>query len=248
MIGLEFLINIYGLKNKDIANTLGISPVTVHDWIKGKRKIPLARIEELSNIFENIPKEYFQKELTKEDELKIQRIKLDNEWEVIIKASKEKHILNEEEMNKSQELFDLNIQIMNDETKQRFKKLLEIKEDDDKFFNDERYRFLNLVGDIIQSKDLDELLMSMELLNLLLHYYNPDEEKYSIDDSGELPENSPKNKYLDEYYKLLSKNQLEIFEKIKEHFEIQDKYSKIIEEQNILPWETDENEDNNQEQ
>lgn len=79
MIGLEFLINIYGLKNKDIANTLGISPVTVHDWIKGKRKIPPARIEELSNIFKYIPKRYFQKELNELDKLKIQNTKLHRE-------------------------------------------------------------------------------------------------------------------------------------------------------------------------
>lgn len=79
MIGLEFLINIYGLKNKDIAETLEISPVTVHDWIKGKKKIPLARIEELSKVFENIPTEYFQKELDDIDKLTIQKEKLKQE-------------------------------------------------------------------------------------------------------------------------------------------------------------------------
>lgn len=70
MIGLEFLINIYGFKNKDIANFLKISAVTVHDWIKSNRKIPLARIKQLSSIFGDIPVEYFQKELT--DNLKKQ--------------------------------------------------------------------------------------------------------------------------------------------------------------------------------
>ena len=58
MIGLEFLINIYGFKNKDIADKLNISPITVHDWIKGKRKIPLTRLGQLSEIF-NVFEGYF---------------------------------------------------------------------------------------------------------------------------------------------------------------------------------------------
>ncbi|MBY6795171.1 hypothetical protein HYH85_02610 [Clostridium botulinum] len=79
MIGLQFLINIYGFKNKDIAEKLEISPVTVHDWIKGKRKIPQQRINELKNVFKYIPQKYFQKELTEIDKLKIQNTKLHRE-------------------------------------------------------------------------------------------------------------------------------------------------------------------------
>lgn len=78
MIGLEFLINIYGFKNKDVADKLNISAVTVHDWIKGKRRIPVARIEQLSQIF-NIPVEFFQKQLTEEDKIEIQKLKVRNE-------------------------------------------------------------------------------------------------------------------------------------------------------------------------
>lgn len=76
MIGLEFLINIYGFKNKNIAESLDISSVTVHDWIKGKRKIPLARIKQLSKMFDGIPEEYFQKELDEVDKLNIQKLKI----------------------------------------------------------------------------------------------------------------------------------------------------------------------------
>lgn len=61
MIGLEFLINIYGFKNKDIAEKLEISPVTVHDWIKGKRKIPQQRINELKMYLNIFHKNIFKK-------------------------------------------------------------------------------------------------------------------------------------------------------------------------------------------
>ncbi|WP_440971066.1 helix-turn-helix domain-containing protein [Peribacillus frigoritolerans] len=62
MIGLEYIVKEFQMEYKEVANSLGISPQTIQDWIKKRRKIPAKRIEQLSNLF-NLPATYFQKEL-----------------------------------------------------------------------------------------------------------------------------------------------------------------------------------------
>lgn len=70
MIGLEFIVKIKRLEYKDIANYLDISPQSVSDWIKGKRKVPLKRAIQLSEYF-NISDELIGKELSEDEKLKL---------------------------------------------------------------------------------------------------------------------------------------------------------------------------------
>lgn len=62
MIGLEYIAKEFHLEYKEIAGEIGVSKQTIQDWLKGRRKIPKQRLEQLSNIF-NLPEVYFQKEL-----------------------------------------------------------------------------------------------------------------------------------------------------------------------------------------
>lgn len=129
MIGLEFLINIYGFKNKDIAAKLEISAVTVHDWIKGKRKIPVARLEQLSEMF-NISEDLFQKNLDEIDKLIIQKEKLKND---LYRATEE----NEESL--WDEFEHANYKLMEKKLFSKLKKSLEISHENnmsDEKFND----------------------------------------------------------------------------------------------------------------
>lgn len=48
---------------KEVAQKLGVSTPTIQDWLKGRKGIPVKRLEQLSGIF-NLPKAYFQEELT----------------------------------------------------------------------------------------------------------------------------------------------------------------------------------------
>lgn len=75
IIGLEKVINVFNFNANQIAKKIGVSRQTVYEWIKGKRKIPKDRLEQLSEIpeFKNLNKDLFQKEIDKVDELEIER-------------------------------------------------------------------------------------------------------------------------------------------------------------------------------
>lgn len=74
MIGLEHILHIYNMKKSEIADKLGVPRSNFTGWLKKDRNIPKERINQLSEIFPNIPKEYFQKELTKSEMLHVQEI------------------------------------------------------------------------------------------------------------------------------------------------------------------------------
>lgn len=79
MFGAEYIIMLFNTNPNQIAEDFQISKQSVYMWIK-KKKIPSKRLKQLSDKF-GIPEEYFCKNLTRSDELKIQAIKLRNEDE-----------------------------------------------------------------------------------------------------------------------------------------------------------------------
>jgi transcriptional regulator with XRE-family HTH domain len=84
MIGLEYIVKEFQMEFKKVAKSLGISPQTMQDWLKTRRKIPVKRVEQLSNIF-NLPETFFQKELsfTEKGEVAIRYLeKISNEEEI----------------------------------------------------------------------------------------------------------------------------------------------------------------------
>ncbi|MFR6018416.1 MAG: DUF262 domain-containing protein [Paraclostridium sordellii] len=70
MIGLEFIVKIKNIEYKEIAAYLGISPQSVSDWIKGKRRVPEKRCEQLSELF-RVDKDLIGKELDENEKLKL---------------------------------------------------------------------------------------------------------------------------------------------------------------------------------
>lgn len=70
MLGLEFIVKMRNIEYKEIANYLGISSQSVSDWIKGKRKIPDNRSEQLSNFF-GIDKDLICRDLSEDERLKL---------------------------------------------------------------------------------------------------------------------------------------------------------------------------------
>ena len=62
MIGLEYIVKEFQMEYKEVAKSIGISPQTMQDWVKKRRKIPVKRLGQLSDMF-NFPTIFFQKEL-----------------------------------------------------------------------------------------------------------------------------------------------------------------------------------------
>ena len=72
MIGLEYIRKLYGDTTVTLAEKLGISNVNISQWENGKKPIPEKRLQELSAIY-NVSSEYFSKELTSLERVKIKK-------------------------------------------------------------------------------------------------------------------------------------------------------------------------------
>ncbi|QMT16246.1 helix-turn-helix transcriptional regulator [Planococcus maritimus] len=70
MIGLEYIVKEFHMGYREVAKQLGVSPQTIQDWLKERRKIPEKRLEQLSFIFK-LPTEYFHKELNNTEKLAV---------------------------------------------------------------------------------------------------------------------------------------------------------------------------------
>ena len=70
MIGLEYIVKVNIAKFIEIAEYLDVSKKTINDWVKGRRKIPKDRIDQLSQYF-NLEGCLFQKELDNQDKILI---------------------------------------------------------------------------------------------------------------------------------------------------------------------------------
>lgn len=75
MIGLEYIIKMNNATFKSVGDLLNIRKQNAQLWCSYDRKIPKKYLPILSEEFK-IPIEYFQKELTEIDKLKLQKIKL----------------------------------------------------------------------------------------------------------------------------------------------------------------------------
>ncbi|MCB2292419.1 helix-turn-helix domain-containing protein [Clostridium algoriphilum] len=80
MIGLEFILNLYGMQQQELAVKLKIKKQNINLWFKGRQDVSKKHLHTLSEMF-NIPQEYFQKELGEIDKLEIQKMKLETSVE-----------------------------------------------------------------------------------------------------------------------------------------------------------------------
>ena len=75
MIGLEFILNLYGMQQQELAVKLKIKKQNISLWFNGRQDVSKRHLKTLSEMF-NIPQEYFRKELGEIDKLEIQKMKL----------------------------------------------------------------------------------------------------------------------------------------------------------------------------
>ncbi len=92
MIGLEYILGLYGMQHIDLAEHLGIKKQNINLWLKGKQGIPKKYLPILEELFQ-VKAEYFSKELDEIEKLEIQKEKLKKDLQPIIKNHE--YVLNE---------------------------------------------------------------------------------------------------------------------------------------------------------
>lgn len=136
MIGLEYLLDINNMQSKQLAEMLGVGKATVSSWINKKRLISTKHYEKLKEIFK-VPCDYFQKELTKFDQIELQKIKIDNDKLRLLKERKMCMLNNKiKNIDKTTIILDQGISKANGE----------------EFTNEELEKFLNDYIEWIESK------------------------------------------------------------------------------------------------
>jgi transcriptional regulator with XRE-family HTH domain len=83
MLGIEYVLNLYGIQHQELAEKLGIKKQNINLWIKGKQNVSKKYLPILAEMF-GIDEEYFQKELAEIDKLIIQKEKLKKELKPVI--------------------------------------------------------------------------------------------------------------------------------------------------------------------
>lgn len=83
LIGLEYILNLYGMPHVELAEKLGIKKQNINLWIKGKQNISKKYLPVLEDLF-GIQERYFTKELTDIEKLEIQKEKLKEDLKPII--------------------------------------------------------------------------------------------------------------------------------------------------------------------
>ena len=110
MCGLALVIREFKMTNKELAEILDIKPQSLNDWLKSKRKIPSARLEQLSALF-NLTQDYFLKdesEYSEVDRLEVKKSYL-NKTKILIDDPKIKPYRfwsNDDEIGRIQKLID----------------------------------------------------------------------------------------------------------------------------------------------
>jgi len=95
LIGLEYILELYGMQQIELAEKLGIKKQNINLWIKRKQKISKKHLPTLEQIF-GIDAKYFSKELTDLDKLEIQKEKLKRDLQPIITKHEEQFLIGEE--------------------------------------------------------------------------------------------------------------------------------------------------------
>ena len=102
LIGLKYILELFSIKQIELAEKLGIKKQNINLWIKRKQKISKKHLPTLEQIF-GIDAKYFSKELTDLDKLEIQKEKLKRDLQPIITKYEEQFLIGEENNLISQE-------------------------------------------------------------------------------------------------------------------------------------------------
>jgi len=178
MFGAEYILNLFNSNPNQIAEEFQLRRQSVYEWFK-KKRIPPKRIKQLSEKF-GIPEEYFCKDLTRSDELRIQAIKLRNEdIDHVVQILNEEGEIEEATINENEQLARSLLEKSEhlatvDNLFSRIKSLIE--QDDENFIYEgvpeykSNLQILESVTGVLASKDKD----TKDVLNILTGFFDLD--------------------------------------------------------------------------
>jgi transcriptional regulator with XRE-family HTH domain len=157
MIGLEFICKTFQIEYKKLAEILGITPQTINSWLRGKRKISQDKLNKLSDYFD-LPKEYFQKELTEDEMREIHIIYLERKYDAKIEFLEKKR-------QSIHEKFDLND--MNELILALYKKVI-LEADSEPEIRFKMSLIQNLLYLMLEGEDGREVSVLREVTDIML--------------------------------------------------------------------------------
>lgn len=95
MNGLEYILELYGMQQIELAEKLGIRKQNINLWIKGKQNISKRHLPSLEKLF-GVEAKYFSKVLTELEKLEIQKEKLKRDLQPVITKHEEQFLIGEE--------------------------------------------------------------------------------------------------------------------------------------------------------
>lgn len=95
MKGLEYILELYGMQQIELAEKLGIKKQNINLWIKGKQNISKKHLPTLEKIF-GVESKCFSKVLTELEKLEIQKEKLKRDLQPVITKHEEQFLIGEE--------------------------------------------------------------------------------------------------------------------------------------------------------
>ncbi|MBM0064758.1 helix-turn-helix domain-containing protein [Alkalicoccobacillus gibsonii] len=190
MIGLEYIIKTFNKSFSQVSSELELSRQTMNSWLKGRRNISKKHLPKLSEMF-NLPEEFFQKELTQSERLRVQQGFIQQEDE-----GEEVPIFNDEgkELNQTRTYYQNEYMVRQLEQEIRSLERKEwIAKQVERLFKIESDEYNNSTEDLKLNTDLKLLINTLEvlgkdrgnkqrfLLKLLLQIFVLDQGKASDD-------------------------------------------------------------------
>lgn len=166
MSALAYICRVFEKKNKEVAEAIGVTPQTLNDWIKQKRKIPFNRLEQLEEIF-NLDKAVILKQ---EDELsELERLKIKLAYFKSINEFIYDPSINEYPFWSHQiEIRKLNIMIENKELLQEVERLIQgggfIEDENYSIESVKNYQLLEGLVHVLQMKDETKIKQLQNIL------------------------------------------------------------------------------------
>lgn len=181
MLGLEYILEEFGMSKAELAEKLKIDRANITMWLSGVRPIPKKHLPKLVAIF-NLPENYFCEQIDKERKLEIQNVKLTREYynvEDTIIDELGDEVTTNRYANDSIDVIEMNnVQIGYVKSLKRLQKVMNVDINNHENIGyaiseiDEHTKVINLFSEIMESQNTKNEYLLQRVLNAVLIHLN----------------------------------------------------------------------------